>query len=64
MENLLYKLTRPEVEEYLKKCDVVLFPVGSTEQHGKHMAIDNDTFTALEISKMVAKKTGKEYAVS
>jgi creatinine amidohydrolase len=58
MENLLYKLTRPEVEEYLKKCDVVLFPVGSTEQHGKHMAIDNDAFTALEISKRVAKKTG------
>ena len=57
MENLLYKLTRPEVEEYLKKCDVVLFPVGSTEQHGKHMAIDNDAFTALEISKRVAKKT-------
>lgn len=58
MENLLYKLTRPEVEEYLKKCDVVLVPAGSTEQHGKHMAIDNDTFTALEISKRVAKKTG------
>lgn len=58
MENLLYKLTRPEVEEYLKKCDVVLFPVGSTEQHGKHMAIDNDSFTALEISRRVAEKTG------
>jgi creatinine amidohydrolase len=58
MENLLYKLTRPEVEEYLKRCDVVLFPVGSTEQHGKHMAIDNDTYTALEISKRVAEKTG------
>jgi creatinine amidohydrolase len=58
MENLLYKLTRPEVEEYLKRCDVVLFPVGSTEQHGKHMAIDNDTFTALEISRRVAEKTG------
>jgi creatinine amidohydrolase len=35
-----------------------MFPVGSTEQHGKHMAIDNDTFTALEISKRVAEKTG------
>jgi len=58
MENLLYKLTRPEVEEYLKTCDVVLIPAGSTEQHGKHMAIDNDTFTALEISKRVAEKTG------
>jgi len=27
MENRLYKLTRPEVEEYLKENDVVLLPV-------------------------------------
>lgn len=54
----LYKLTRPEVEEYLKKSDVVIFPVGSTEQHGKHLAIDNDAFTATEIARRVAEKTG------
>lgn len=58
MENRLYKLTRPEVEEYLKENDVVLLPVGSTEQHGKHMAIDTDAYTAQEISLMVAEKTG------
>ena len=57
-EVLLYKLTRPEVEEYLKENDIVLFPTGSTEQHGKHIAIDNDAFTALEVSKRVAEKTG------
>ena len=58
MENRLYKLTRPEVEEYLKENDVVLLPVGSTEQHGKHMAIDTDAYTAHEISLRVAEKTG------
>jgi len=58
LEIFLYKLTRPEIEEYLKNDDVVLFPVGSTEQHGKHMAIDNDAFTALEIARRVAEKTG------
>jgi creatinine amidohydrolase len=58
MENRLYKLTRPEVEEYLKENDVVLLPVGSTEQHGKHMAIDTDAYTAQEISIRVAEKTG------
>ena len=58
MENLLYKLTRPEIEEYLTRSDVVLLPIGSTEQHGKHMAIDNDAFTALEIARRVAEKTG------
>jgi creatinine amidohydrolase len=51
-------LTRPEIEEYLKKGDVVIFPVGSTEQHGKHLAIDNDAFTATEIARRVAERTG------
>ncbi len=58
MENRLYKLTRPEVEEYLKRNHIVLLPVGSTEQHGKHMAIDTDAYTAQEISLRVAEKTG------
>jgi len=58
MENRLYKLTRPEVEEYLKENEVVLLPVGSTEQHGKHMAIDTDAYTAQEISLRIAEKTG------
>ncbi|MCW4050249.1 MAG: creatininase family protein [Candidatus Bathyarchaeota archaeon] len=58
MENRLYKLTRPEVEEYLKENNIVLLPVGATEQHGKHMAIDTDAYTALEMSKRVAEKTG------
>lgn len=58
MESRLYKLTRPEVEEYLTENDTVLIPVGSTEQHGNHMAVDTDAFTAQEISLRVAQKTG------
>ena len=58
METRMFKLTWPEVEEYLKKNDVVLFPVGSTEQHGLHIAEDNDAFTAYEIARRVAAKTG------
>ena len=46
------------MQEYLKKNDVVLFPVGSTEQHGKHIAEDNDAFTAYEIARRVSEKTG------
>ena len=57
-EVLLYKLTWPEVKEYLEKNDLILFPTGSTEQHGKQLAEDNDAFTALEVSKRVAEKTG------
>lgn len=58
MEVLMFKLTWPEVQDYLKKSDVVLLPTGSTEQHGKHIAEDNDAFTAFHISKRVAEKTG------
>jgi creatinine amidohydrolase len=58
MESRLHKLTRPEVEEYLEKDDTILVPVGSTEQHGKHMALYTDAFTAQEISLRVAKETG------
>ncbi|MFP3951509.1 MAG: creatininase family protein [Candidatus Bathyarchaeia archaeon] len=58
MKTLLSKLTRPEVEEYLEENDLILFPVGSLEQHGKHLAMDNDAFSAMEIAKRVAEKTG------
>lgn len=58
MENRMFKLTWPEVREYLKENDVVLFPTGSTEQHGRHIAEDNDTFTAYEIARRVAERTG------
>jgi len=54
----MYKTTWPEVEEYLKENDVVIFPVGSQEQHGKHLAEDNDSFTAMEIARRVGEKTG------
>lgn len=58
MENRMYKLTWPEVKEYLNEGEVVIWPVGSNEQHGKHMAEDNDAFTAREIALRVAEKTG------
>ena len=57
----LAKMTRPEVEKYLDENDVVLIPVGSTEQHGKHLPFDNDAFSAFEIAKRVAEKTGVLY---
>jgi len=57
----LGKMTRPEVEKYLTENDVALFPVGSTEQHGRHLALDNDAFSAFEIAKRVSEKTGVVY---
>lgn len=57
----LGKMTRPEVEKYLMENEIVLFPVGSTEQHGKHLPFDNDAFSAFEIAKKVSEKTGVVY---
>jgi creatinine amidohydrolase len=57
----LGKMTRPEVETYLIENDIALFPVGSTEQHGKHLPFDNDAFSAFEIAKKVSDKTGVVY---
>ncbi|TFH15187.1 creatininase family protein [Candidatus Bathyarchaeota archaeon] len=57
----LGKMTRPEIEKYLEENDIALFPVGSTEQHGKHLPLDNDAFSAFEIAKRVSEKTGVVY---
>ncbi len=54
----MYKLTRPEIEEYLENDDIVLLPVGATEQHGRHLAIDTDSFISHEVAKRIAEKSG------
>ncbi len=53
---LLGKLTWPEVSSIVNDVDFVILPIGSTEQHGRHLPLDNDAYSALEISKLVAEK--------
>lgn len=60
---LAYK-TWTKVEEYLKSSKTLIVPVGSTEQHGPTALIGTDFLTALDISKMVGKKTGRLVAPS
>lgn len=56
MKYLLAKMTWPEVEEILKETDIVLVPVGSTEQHGPALPVDNDAFIATELTFRLAEK--------
>jgi creatinine amidohydrolase/Fe(II)-dependent formamide hydrolase-like protein len=49
------ELSWPDVEEYLKKLDVALLPVGSIEQHGPHLPLDTDAFDADYLSRCVAE---------
>ncbi len=55
---LLGELTWAEVEEYLARDDRLLLPVGSTEQHGRHLPLDTDASIAYAIAKEVGEATG------
>lgn len=49
-------MTWPEVEQRLTESNIAIIPVGSTEQHGPALPLDNDHFTALEFAKMAAER--------
>jgi creatinine amidohydrolase/Fe(II)-dependent formamide hydrolase-like protein len=51
-------MTYSEYEERLKKDDIILVPVGSTENHGPHAPLGEDTFLVTRICELVAEKTG------
>ncbi len=50
------KHTWPEISELSGDRVFVVLPVGSTEQHGPHLALDNDHFTAYRLSVEAAKR--------
>ncbi|VBB08218.1 creatininase/formamide hydrolase [Lucifera butyrica] len=51
-------MTNREVEERLKKNDVILIPVGSTENHGPNSPYGEDTYLDTRLCEQVAKATG------
>jgi len=53
-----HTMTKKDVEERLKVNDVILIPVGSTENHGNAGPIGEDTFVVTRMCEMVAEKTG------
>lgn len=58
MSNWLHEKRSPEIGEYLKKLDVALLPVGSIEQHGKHLPVFTDSAEAIAVAEGVAERTG------
>ena len=50
-------LTWKEVESYLKRSDRIIFPIGSTEQHGTKAILGTDHLVAEKISMEVGKRT-------
>ena len=54
MSRWIQELTWPDVEEYLKRGDTALVPVGATEQHGPHCPIGTDAAEAIATAEEVA----------
>lgn len=56
VRNFLPHMSWPEVEEALTRTDVALIPVGSIEQHGRHLPLGTDSYAATEACKLVAQR--------
>ena len=62
-EHFLERMTWPEVEAARADgIDAVLIPIGSTEQHGRHMPLDTDCLIARELCRLAAE-SGEEEGV-
>lgn len=51
-------MTMKQVAERLKKNDLIIIPIGSTEAHGQHACYGEDTFLVTRMAEAVARKTG------
>ena len=54
----LQELTWEDVDEYLKSNDIIIFPVGSTEEHGPAGPLGVDSYAAISLAEDAAKETG------
>lgn len=52
------ELTWEDVDEYLQSEDIVIIPVGSTEQHGPAGPLGVDAYAAIALAEDAAKRTG------
>jgi creatinine amidohydrolase len=59
----LDEMRSPEVAELLNKPNVVILPVGATEQHSRHLPINTDTFAAAYFADQVAQKVYDEHGI-
>ena len=51
-------MTGFQVSERLKQDDIIIIPVGSTENHGKGQCYGEDTFLVTRIAETVAREVG------
>jgi len=51
-------MTKKQIEERLEKDDIIIIPIGSTENHGAHAPFGEDTLFATRMAEAIALKTG------
>ena len=51
-------MTKKDIEERLKKNDIIILPIGSTENHGAAGPYGEDTFIVTRMAEMIAQATG------
>lgn len=54
----LNELTWQDIETHVKKSDIVIVPVGATEEHGPAGPLGLDTYVAIALAEDAAKKAG------
>ena len=55
---VLQEMSWTDVRDYLKTSDMVIIPIGSTEQHGPHLPLGTDYYEAMGMSKKISARTG------
>ncbi|RJS90502.1 creatininase family protein [Candidatus Bathyarchaeota archaeon] len=53
----LAEITWTDAKEFFSESDVVILPVGSTEQHGPHNPLGTDYLNAEAVSRVVGERT-------
>lgn len=53
----LADMTWEDAKERIERGDVVIFPLGATEQHGQYLPIGTDSFAAIDLAEAAARKT-------
>jgi creatinine amidohydrolase len=54
---LMEELTWYEYAERVK-TDLILLPIGSTEQHGPHLPLGTDAMQIMQFSRLAAERVG------
>ena len=55
---VLQEMAWTDVKDYLQTNDMVIIPIGSTEQHGPHMPLGTDYYEATGMAGEVSAETG------